>query len=52
MLGREPGKIWHFNGSAWTPIDTGSKSALADIWGSSASDIFAVGDGGTILHGP
>ena len=26
--------------------------ALTDIWGSSANDLLAVGEDGTILHGP
>ncbi len=35
----------------WTwqnPLPQGN--SLRDVWGSSGSDVFAVGDGGTILH--
>jgi hypothetical protein len=45
------GTIWHFDGSSWTPTNTGA-SGLLDIWGNSATDVFAVGQNGTILHGP
>jgi hypothetical protein len=45
------GTIWHFDGTAWSPINTGA-SRLLDIWGSSAADVFAVGENGTIFHGP
>jgi hypothetical protein len=45
------GNIWHFDGTSWTEIKT-KASGLLDIWGSSATDIFAVGADGTILHGP
>jgi hypothetical protein len=34
----------------WTPMNSGTANDLVGIWGSSASSIFAVGAGGTILH--
>jgi hypothetical protein len=48
---QEPGIIWHWDGSNWTDLHTEAEGLL-DIWGSSATDIFAVGANGTILHGP
>jgi hypothetical protein len=45
--------IFHYNGSSWSlmslPATTGPVG-LYGVWGSSATDVFAVGDGGTILH--
>lgn len=34
----------------WTNVDSRSSAALRALWGSSASDIWAVGDVGTIRH--
>ncbi len=36
--------------AGWTPMTSGTTKRLADIWGTSGSDIFAVGWTGTILH--
>jgi len=36
--------------SPWIAMDSGTNSSLKAIWGMSPSDIFAVGDGGTILY--
>jgi hypothetical protein len=44
------GAVLHYDGSAWTPMALPSTAILNDIWGTSPSDVFAVGDGGTILH--
>jgi hypothetical protein len=35
---------------AWTPMTSGTTNNLWGVWGSSGSDVFAVGDNGTILH--
>jgi hypothetical protein len=45
------GCIWHSNGVEWTTvgIPDGTRRLNA-IWGSSASEIYAVGDSGTILR--
>jgi hypothetical protein len=37
-------------GVVWTSMESGTSTHLRAIWGSSDSDIFAVGDEGTILH--
>jgi len=34
----------------WVPMSSGTTNRLNSIWGNFASDIFAVGSGGTILH--
>jgi hypothetical protein len=39
----------HWNGSAWNFVDSWT-GGLRDIWGTSSSDIFAVGSGGVIVH--
>jgi len=35
---------------AWTPMSSGTTQTLYGVWGSSGSDVFAVGSNGTILH--
>lgn len=34
----------------WTKLESGISANLVSVWGSSAKDIYAVGDGGVILH--
>ena len=34
----------------WSRVASGTTAILLSIWGSSASDVWAVGDNGTILH--
>jgi hypothetical protein len=41
--------VFHWNGSAWSPEVAGAEQ-LTKVWGSSATDLWAVGDSGTILH--
>jgi hypothetical protein len=36
--------------SGWSPMTSGTTQTLRGIWGSSGSDVFAVGNSGTILH--
>jgi hypothetical protein len=43
--------IWHYDGSAWSPMTVPRGDAvLQGIWGSSPSDVYAVGSAGLILH--
>lgn len=42
--------ILSFDGTTATPFASGTTSALRAIWGSADSDIWAVGEGGTILR--
>ena len=34
----------------WVSMDTGTTRLLHGVWGSSSDNVFAVGDGGTIIH--
>jgi photosystem II stability/assembly factor-like uncharacterized protein len=45
-----PYNILHYDGSAWTEMESGTSEILNNVWGSSGSDVFAVGNYGTILH--
>ena len=38
------------NTSVWSAMTSATSYDLAGVWGSSATDVFAVGEGGTILH--
>ncbi len=42
--------IYHYSDGIWSEKQSNSSEWLYDIWGRSASDIFAVGWAGTILH--
>ena len=43
------GTIIHYDGASWTPMNTNTDVHLKGIWASEC-DVFAVGDGGTILQ--
>ncbi len=43
------GTLIHYNGTAWSPVNTGNYTTLYGVWGTSPSDVYAVGDN-TILH--
>jgi len=42
--------IFHYTGSDWEPMESSTGNILEAVWGSSATDVFAVGASGTILH--
>jgi hypothetical protein len=42
--------IHHYNGSTWTQA-TVTGADLSDIWGASASELYAVGQGGVVVRG-
>lgn len=44
--------ILHYDGTAWRVMTSGSDAGveLSGVWGSSGSDVFAVGRDYTILH--
>jgi hypothetical protein len=51
--GRTPpdvGVILRWDGKEWLPVEEGIRATPRGIWGSSASDAWAVGDNGLILH--
>jgi hypothetical protein len=43
------GRILHYDGTAWSPMTSPTSQDFRDIWGSSSSNVYAVGSGG-ILH--
>ena len=44
------GTILHYDGSSWSAVSSGTTDDLIGLWGSSATDVWAVGYSGTILH--
>ena len=44
------GHIYYYNGLDWFDMETEAEKDLNDIWGSSATDAFAVGEYGTVLY--
>ena len=42
--------ILHYNGTDWSVMDNSSTEALSAVWGSSGSDVYAVGEHGAMLH--
>lgn len=44
------GKVHRWNGSGWTHTATSPGTRLMGLWTADASEAFAVGDSGTILH--
>jgi hypothetical protein len=36
--------VWHYDGTSWEFMPSGSEGARWDVWGSSSSDVFVVGD--------
>ncbi|HET7233242.1 MAG TPA: hypothetical protein VFJ16_24740, partial [Longimicrobium sp.] len=37
-------------GGGWVAMNSGVSIALHGVWGSGPNDVYAVGDGGTVLH--
>lgn len=44
------GAILHYDGAAWFRMDVGQVPPLLSIWGTSATDVYAVGVLATMLH--
>ena len=44
------GSIMHYDGSAWSDMESGTDEILMSIWGNSTDDVFAAGMNGTILQ--
>jgi hypothetical protein len=42
---------WTGTSTGWQPVATGSKNALGSVRGASATDVWAVGEGGVLLRG-
>ena len=50
ILNSDKALILHYDGFAWTVMDSGTIEDLFAVWGASESDVFAVGTNGTILY--
>jgi hypothetical protein len=44
------GIILHWDGTGWRSFPSGMTCTLYGVWGSEASDVWAVSECGTILH--
>jgi hypothetical protein len=44
------GAVLHWDGVSWTSRVSGAQAGLYGLWGASATDVYAVGAGGTILR--
>jgi hypothetical protein len=43
------GSIQHYDGASWTPMASGTNANLHGVW-ADAGGVYAVGDGGVIIH--
>lgn len=46
----DAGTLLHYDGTAWSAMQSGTEMHLWGVWGASGSDVYAVGDQGTLLH--
>lgn len=44
------GFAFGYNGTSWTSSPIGATKALTSVWGTGVSDVYATGDGGTLLR--
>jgi hypothetical protein len=44
------GIILHYNGRAWSQMNSATTVSLYEVWGNSMGNVFAVGENGAILH--
>ncbi|MFN8459698.1 MAG: alpha/beta hydrolase-fold protein [Anaerolineae bacterium] len=44
------GTIVHYDGSAWSPLESRTAKNFTGVWGSSPNDVFVTGTSGAILH--
>ena len=49
VVGNE-GRILHYDGIAWSPMESGTTNNLSAVWGNAADAVFVVGDDGMILR--
>jgi hypothetical protein len=51
-VGGRPGQslVLHSDGASWTPIEVSTNALLYTVYGFSDSDIYAVGEAGTVIH--
>lgn len=49
----EAGNIRHYNGTGWSSMTSGTVEGLADVWGTSSTNVYATGANGVFLrYGP
>jgi hypothetical protein len=46
----QAGTILHYDGSTWSPMDSGTTADLHGVWGTASNDVYAFGDSGTFLR--
>ena len=45
------GVVWHYDGTGWSQMSCPATGhGFMEVWGTSSSDVFAVGRGGTVVH--
>jgi hypothetical protein len=44
------GEMLHWDGAAWSAVETGAGQGLNAMWGSEGGELWAVGDMGQILR--
>ena len=44
------GSIIHWDGGAWSAVNSPSTSELYGVWGSGPNDVWAVGENHVVLH--
>jgi hypothetical protein len=52
-IGRSAGFVWHFDGSAWSPVPTPAGfegRALFKVWGTASDDVWFCGIDGILMH--
>jgi len=49
-VGGSSGELFHYDGSQWTAVESGTAESIDDIGGASKDAVFAVGSRGTILQ--
>ena len=49
VVGNE-GRLLHYDGTAWSPKESGTTNNLSSVWGSAADSVFVAGDNGMILR--
>ena len=50
FVGGAEGILLHYDGSQWSPMETGGRWTFKDIWGSAPDNVYAVVTDGRILH--
>ncbi len=47
---RDRGKVIHYDSASWSEMASGNTKYLGGVWGSGPSDVFAVGNHGTVIY--